>query len=84
MTNQGVRYIFEALENKHCNLTSLELISNRLTAVVMPLLCKAVRHDNCKLSKLNITSWNINWEKGGRDLKDAIEANRRGQLSHLM
>ena len=83
ITNQGVRYICEALENKHCNLTSLELISNRLTAVVVPLLCNAVRHDNCKLSKLNITSWNINWEKGGRDLEDAIEANRRRQLSHL-
>ena len=79
MTNEGVYHICDALENQHCKLTDLHLISNRLTAVVVPLLCKAIRHNNCKLTSLKVTSWNITWDKGGRDLQDAVEAKCRAQ-----
>ena len=79
MTNEGVYHICDALENQHCKLTDLHLISNRLTAVVVPLLCKAIRHNNCKLSSLKVTSWNITWDKGGKDLQDALEAKCRAQ-----
>ena len=79
MTNEGVHHICDALENQHCKLTDLQLISNRLTAVVVPLLCKAIRHNNCKLTSLKVTSWNIKWDKGGKDLQDALETKCRAE-----
>ena len=79
VTNEGVYHICDALENQHCKLTDLHLISNRLTAVVVPLLCKAIRHNNCKVTSLKVTSWNITWDKGGKDLQDALEAKCRAQ-----
>jgi hypothetical protein len=55
ISDEGIKYVAQLLENNHCNLTNLWLSYNQITSKGLQLLAKAINRNHSKLEALFLT-----------------------------
>ena len=71
VTNEGVKYLAEALKCTNCKLNSLNLAYNKLTDEGVKYLAEALKHRNCELSCLNLADIQLT-DDGVKYLAEAL------------
>ena len=72
ITAEGVKpHLSTALTHTNCNLNSLDLMKNNITARGVKYLCIALTHTNCKLNSLNLSANDIT-DEGVERLSQAL------------
>ena len=59
ITDESIKFLFEALKHSNCKLSSLNLSQNDITDESIKFLFEALKHSNCKLSSLNLSQNDI-------------------------
>ena len=72
VTDEGVKYLAEALKNNNCKLDSLNLADNELTNEGIKCLAEALKDSNCTLSSLNLNH-NLVTDEGVESLAEALK-----------
>ena len=72
VTDEGVKYLAEALKHNNCKLNSLNLADNELTNEGVKCLAEALKHSNCTLSSLHLNN-NLLTDKGVESLAEALK-----------
>ena len=72
-TDEGAKYLCDALKSDNCKLTRLDVRDNGFTAEGAKYLCDALKSDNCKLTELNV-SYNDFTAEGAKYLCDALKS----------
>ena len=71
ITDDGVKYLADALKDSNCKINSLNLSENKITEKGVKYLADALKDSNCKLNSLNLAS-NVTAE-GVKYLADALK-----------
>ena len=72
VTDEGVKYLAEALKNSNCQLNIIDLWQNNVTDEGVKYLAEALKHNNCNLKSLNLTNNKLT-DEGGKYLAEALK-----------
>ena len=74
LTDEGVKYLAEALKDGNCKLNCLNLCNNLITDEKVKYLAEALKDSNCKLNILNLRE-NEFTDEGVKYLAEALNSN---------
>ena len=72
LTDEGVKYLVEALRHSNSTLNSLDLWANNITDEGAKYLAESLKHSNCKLNSLNLRG-NEFADEGVKYLAEALK-----------
>ena len=77
LTDEGVKYLAEALKHNSCKLKSLNLTNNKLTEEGVKYLAEALKDGNCKLHGLDLACNKLS-DEGVKYVADTLKDSHQG------